>query len=118
MLRDVAADLLDGLVGEIRRIGSHVSDETHCRAADIDAFVELLGRAHGALRGHAELAHRLLLQRRGDERRRWIAQLGLALDFDYSTAAFGVLDQIVYHRLLLRFGGDRELLDLLALVLS
>jgi hypothetical protein len=79
-LGDVVAQLRQGLLGQVDRVGSHVGDQADRAAADVDALVELLGGAHGALGGEAELARGLLLQRRGDERRRRVALALLALD--------------------------------------
>src|SRR5690606_18057710 len=52
---------------------THVGDQAHCAAPQVYAFIELLGNAHGALRGEPKLARGLLLQRRGGEWRGWIA---------------------------------------------
>ena len=70
---DLAPDGGDGLFRKLHAVGSHVGDETHGVAADVDAFIELLRQAHGLLRGEAELAAGLLLQSGGDERRRRVA---------------------------------------------
>ncbi len=64
---DEAADLVQGLIGQVDGVGTHVGDEPYRAAADVHALVELLGDAHGALGGEAELARRLLLQGGGDE---------------------------------------------------
>ena len=55
---------------ERRGVGTHIGDEA--------ALVETLRDAHRALRGPAELAARLLLQRRGHERRGGRALYGLS----------------------------------------
>ena len=59
-------------VGQRRRVGSHVRD--------VAVLVQPLGDAHRRLRREAELAARLLLQRRRHERRARTARVGLALD--------------------------------------
>ncbi|EXJ15395.1 hypothetical protein D779_1359 [Imhoffiella purpurea] len=111
---DEGPDLAQGLLGQIDRVGSHVGDETHGAAADVDALVELLGHAHGALGREPQLARRLLLQGRGDEGRRRKALALLALDlFDLELAVGRALEfrlDLVGTRLV----GDAELLDLLA----
>ena len=64
----------DGLRRQGRRVRAHVGDEA--------VLVEPLGGAHRALRGEAQLAGRLLLQRRGRERRLRPLGVGLLLDLD------------------------------------
>ena len=61
----------DGALRERRRVGAHVGDEA--------VLVEPLGDAHRVLRREAELAARLLLQRRGHERRRRTTRVRLPL---------------------------------------
>ena len=78
--RDDLADLADRLVGEVHGVGAHVGDEADRAFAVVDAFVELLREAHGALRAEVELARGLLLQRGGGERRRRVAVALLAVD--------------------------------------
>jgi hypothetical protein len=79
-LGDIGADLGDRFLGQIHRVGPHVGDETDRARTDIHALVELLGHAHGALGGEAELARRLLLERGGDEGRGRLALALFALD--------------------------------------
>src|SRR5262249_30310278 len=63
------------------RVGPHVSDETlGAFRPEVDALVELLGDRHRLARREAELAPRLLLQRRGDERRQRVAPALAARD--------------------------------------
>ena len=50
-------------------VGAHVGDEPCVLAAEVDALVERLGERHRALDAEAEPARRLLLHRRGGERR-------------------------------------------------
>jgi hypothetical protein len=111
-LGDEVAHLGDGLVGQVDRVGTHVGDQADRAAADVDALVELLRGAHGALRGEAELARGLLLQRRGDERRRRVALALLALDRARAACrrrpASGPASTSPRARLV----GDAELLDL------
>ena len=59
-------------LGQRRRVGAHVGD--------VAVLVETLGDAHRLLRREPELAARLLLQRRGHERRRGAPGVGLLLD--------------------------------------
>ena len=59
-------------LGQRRRVGAHVGD--------VAVLVEALRDAHRRLRGVAELAARLLLERRGHERRARLARVRLALD--------------------------------------
>ena len=68
------------LFGKAERVGSHVGYKADSAAAgDIHALIELLRYGHRAARGHAETARGLLLQCRGDERRRGAALLLAAL---------------------------------------
>ena len=81
---------------EVHGVGAHVGDEADAAFAEIDAFIELLRQAHGALRGEAELARGFLLQRRGGERRRRIAAALLAVDGDdVQEALRGILDGLL-----------------------
>ena len=68
------------LGGEIDAVGAHIGDEAGRAVADVDAFIETLGDLHGARRGEAELARRLLLQGRSGERRIGMAPDGARLD--------------------------------------
>ncbi len=112
--RDDAADLDERLVRERHRVGAHVADQTDGALADVDAFVEALRHRHRALRAEAELARRLLLQRRGRERRRRIAAALLLVDLrDGQRAARRVADSL-FGRADAGFVRERELLDLLA----
>jgi hypothetical protein len=70
----------DRLGGQRDRVGAHVGDQADAALADVDAFIELLRDAHGALRRKTELARGFLLQRRGRERRRGIAARCLLVD--------------------------------------
>ena len=62
----------DRRLGQRGRVGAHVGD--------VAVLVEALGDAHRVLRREPELAARLLLQRRGHERRGRAAGVRLALD--------------------------------------
>ena len=62
----------DRRLGQRGRVGAHVGDVT--------VLVEALGDPHGVLRAEPQLAARLLLQRRGHERRGRAAGIRLALD--------------------------------------
>ena len=57
------------LGSHIDTVCTHIGDQTHGLATDIDAFIETLGHLHGAGRRHAELARGFLLQSRGREGR-------------------------------------------------
>ena len=78
--RDMVADRGDRLARHLHAVGPHIGDQAGGLAADIDAFVELLRQPHGLLRAEAQLARRLLLQRRGGERRMRVALDALLLD--------------------------------------
>ena len=108
--------------GERHRVGAHVGDEPDAAFAQILALVQLLRETHGAPGIEAELAGRLLLQRRGGEGRGRIAAALLAIDREHAQLAAasgagrradGALD-------LARFGfvGEAELLDLAAAILQ
>ena len=78
------------LVREAQRVGTHVGDQTgQAVFAQLDALVQLLRNAHGAARGHVELAAGLLLQGRGDERRRGAALFLAALDLAHDKRLAG-----------------------------
>jgi hypothetical protein len=72
-LGDQGADLVQRLLGQVHRVGTHVGDQADGLAADVHAFVELLRHAHGAAGGEAQLARGLLLQGGGGEGRRRVA---------------------------------------------
>ena len=69
-------------LGDARRVGTHVRDETDLPlfAADIDAFVEILRQSHRALGAEAQLLGGFLLQRGRGERRGGILPLLAPLD--------------------------------------
>ena len=77
---DQAAGLADRLGRELHAIGTHVGDEADRLAADVDAFVQALGDAHGGGGAEAQLARCFLLQGRGDEGRRRVAPDLAAVD--------------------------------------
>ena len=78
-LHDHLADLADGFLRQIERVGAHIGDEADLTLADVDAFVKLLRDAHGFLRAESQFARGFLLQGRGGERRRGIALALLAV---------------------------------------
>ena len=90
------------------RVGPHVRDETlGTLGAEVDALVELLRDRHRLLRREAELAARLLLERRGDEGRRGVpAALAPRDGLDHVARALERRDQ----RLGFRLVRDRRLL--------
>ena len=71
-LADLRPGRVDRGARQRGRVGAHVGDEA--------VLVEPLGDRHRHRRGHAELAARLLLHRRGAERRVGLAAVGLGLD--------------------------------------
>ena len=77
---DMVADRGDRLARHLHAVGPHIGDQADGLAADIDAFVELLRRAHRLLRAEAQLARGLLLQGGGGERGGGIAPDALLLD--------------------------------------
>ena len=60
-------------------VGTHICNETHGLAAEVNAFIEALGELHGAGGGEAQLAGGFLLQGRGGEGRGRVALCGLGL---------------------------------------
>ncbi len=62
-LAHLGAGGIEGLSRQVGGVRAHVGD--------VAVFVQRLGRRHRALRRVAKLAPGFLLQRRGDERRRW-----------------------------------------------
>ena len=60
-LADFAACLCDGLGNDLHAVRSHIGDEAHGFAADIDPLIELLGGVHGLPGIEAQLARGLLL---------------------------------------------------------
>ena len=112
-------ELLGGgkrLLGDAQRVGTHIGDEAHgALALDVHALIELLRDRHGAARRHVQLAGRLLLERRGGERRRRGALLVRALDgLDAERGALGILNDGVD-----RLAGVRlRLLAVLAVVVG
>src|SRR5688572_112412 len=79
-LLDDAGRLVQRLVRQRRRVGPVIGDETTHRVPAVDALKQSLRDLHRALGGEAELAARLLRQRRGRERRRGTLDAGLLLD--------------------------------------
>ena len=58
-LADQSANFVERVVGDARRIGTHVGDKTdRAFLAELDAFIQLLREHHGALDAEAELARR------------------------------------------------------------
>ena len=90
---DVVANFVDRLVRERHRVCPHVGDQADSTLADVHTLVELLGDTHGPLRREAEFARCLLLQGRGDERRRRIALALFLLDLLHGQFAGGSLAQ-------------------------
>ena len=80
LLLHMVADAGDGFLRHLHAVGPHIGDQAGGLAVDIDAFIQALRQPHRLLRAKAQLPRRLLLQRRGGERRRRIALDALALD--------------------------------------
>ena len=90
------AGRIDGLVGEVHRIGAHVGDEA--------ALVEALGRAHRFAGREPQLAVGLLLQGAGGEGGHGLAHRGLGFHFGHpprgsaggrlEAAGFGFAEQL------------------------
>src|SRR5690606_23631540 len=104
----------DRLAREANRVRPHVGDEADRSFAEIDALVEPLCRAHGALRTEAELARGFLLERRGSERRRRVALALLLFDARDGERPGRRLLERAADVLGARAVRDGELLDLLA----
>ncbi len=102
----------DGLARHGDAVGAHIGDQADGFAADIDALVELLRKFHRARGRQSELARRLLLQGRRDEGRPGMALDRLLLDFA-DRKIFALDDR--YGRSRVRFGAERELVELLSL---
>ena len=69
-ISDVLANLGDRLIGDARRVGSHVRDEADVsEVTELFAFVELLRDGHRLLDRILEAAVGLLLKLRSRERR-------------------------------------------------
>ena len=113
---DGGANLGDRLGSQRHRIGAHVGNKADAAFADVDAFVQLLRRAHGALRGKTQLARGFLLQRRSRKWRRRIAAALLAVDGEHlerrGRAAGAAQRRLGGARS--GFAGEAELLDLAA----
>ena len=91
---DVPAHRPPRLVGEVDAVGPHVGDEADGLAAQIDAFVEPLRRAHGPRCAESQLARGFLLQCRGREGRLRVAPDLLLLDLrDAVCVAFDLRDR-------------------------
>ena len=110
-LADHPAGGLHGLWRHVDAVGSHIGDEADGLAADVDAFVQTLGDAHGLRRGEPQLARGLLLQGRGGEGRVGVALGGLGLDVRHREG--GKL-QVLLEGLGVLAVADVEALDLLA----
>src|SRR5262245_53527067 len=78
---DQAANFLERLLGNARRIRPHVSDQAYgALAADLDALVKPLRQDHGLLHRKVQLARRILLQLARDEGGNRIALLFATMD--------------------------------------
>ncbi len=107
---DRRPDRRHGLFRDLHAVGAHIGDQADRLAADLDALVKALGDAHRMRGSKAELAARLLLQRRGGEGRRRVA-LG-RLGFDRGDGKSRLFQRLL-ERLGLGAGADVEPCDLL-----
>ena len=83
---DILPRFLHGGGGHIDAVRPHIGNQPHgAFGADVQPFVKLLGHGHGALRGKAQLAPRVLLQGAGDKGRRGTLAAGA-----FRYAAHGV----------------------------
>src|SRR5579875_1934919 len=80
-LPDVRLSLLAGGVGDARRVGPHVRDETHgAFGAEVDALIQRLCELHDTPDSNAQAPRCFLLQGRGRKWRCRIAALLALLD--------------------------------------
>ena len=80
-LADVRAHRVQGLAGDVRRVRTHVRDQTDgSLAGNVHTLIELLRGTHRPLRGKAQPIRARLLQRARDERRRRAAARALGFD--------------------------------------
>jgi hypothetical protein len=84
---DQATCLANRLGRKLHAVGAHVGDEAHGLAADVDTFIQALRDAHRGRGADAQLARGLLLQGRGDERRRRVATHLAAVDRGHRKGA-------------------------------
>ena len=118
------ADLVHRFRRERHRVGAHVGDETDAALADVLSLVELLRETHGAAGVEAELAGRLLLERRGGEGRGRVAPALLAVDRNDPqlpapvAPRAGRCAQRPLDLARLSLAREAELLDLLAAILD
>src|SRR5262245_23130681 len=97
---DEVADFRERALGDARRIGAHVGDQSdRAFAAEFDAFVQPLRDLHCFLGRKAQLARRLLLELRGDEGRDGVALLLPGRDVGDDIARAFEFDQDVFSRL-------------------
>ena len=114
---DVIAYLLHGFFRQRYRVGTHIGNQTHCLAADVHAFIQRLRGAHGAVGGHAQFAHRFLLQGGSGERRGGITLLGFLLNAHHLGRQLRIIE-LGMDRIVFGLAGDAELLEFLALILE
>ena len=108
-LADDLARLAHRDAGDRGRVRSHVGDEPDLALGGLDALVQPLGDRHRPLRAEAELAARLLLERRGRERRRRRALLGPRPDLgDGRVRARAIAARGARRRLVARRRGPRR----------
>ena len=98
---DVVLRLRGRALRDARGVGTHVRDEPLLTIhPDVDALVEILRDAHRALGSERQLLRRLLLQRGGRERRRWV--LAALAPFDLGDAERRAAIEVRQHAV--RFG--------------
>ena len=115
---DHGTNLVDRLLCQRDRVGTHVGDQTNFALANVDTFVQFLRGAHGALSAKAQLARGFLLQRGGRERCRRAATTLFLVDLGYQQLAVGGIGQRLFNLARGVFRFDGELLDLAALILD
>ena len=66
--RDDRPDVRNRFRRHLQTVGTHIGNQTDGFAAQVDAFVQLLGDLHGLFGGKEQFTRRFLLQSRGRER--------------------------------------------------
>ena len=112
---DIVADFGERFVGKGHAVGTHIGNQADSALSHIDAFIQLLRGAHGAVGGHAQLAHGILLHGGGGERRGGVAAAFFL--FHCGHLRFFAF-QCFQHIGLRCFIGQGKLLELVAFVLN
>ena len=112
---DIVADFGERFVGKGHAVGTHIGNQADSALSHIDAFIQLLRGAHGAVGGHAQLAHGILLHGGSGKRRGGVAA---ALFLFYGGHLRFFAFQCFQHIGLRCFIGQGKLLELVAFVLN